>query len=84
MLFISITPGALGFREAAIGYVMYRFTEGQEVALSASVLDRVVMTVVIVIVAQIGIFKLIRPALRGSGGKGSSGEAGDGENSPTR
>jgi len=63
MLFISITPGALGFREAAIGYVLYNFCD-PSLSVAASLLDRLVMTTLIVGVAQIGLFQFIRPVLR--------------------
>lgn len=63
MLFISITPGALGFREAAIGYVMFSFCD-PSLSVAASLLDRLVMTVLIVGVSQLGLFQFVRPVLR--------------------
>jgi len=63
MLFISITPGALGFREAAIGYVMFSFCD-PSLSVAASLLDRLVMTVLIVGVSQIGLVQFVRPVLR--------------------
>jgi uncharacterized membrane protein YbhN (UPF0104 family) len=63
MLFISITPGALGFREAAIGYIMYSFCD-PSLSVAASLLDRLVMTALIVGVAQIGLLQFVRPVLR--------------------
>lgn len=65
MLFLSITPGALGFREAAIGFVMYNFCD-PSLSVAASLLDRVVMTVVIIGVSQVGLFQFVRPVLRGA------------------
>ena len=59
----SVTPGALGFREYAIassGPLLMPVTAAD--ALLATVLDRVVWTAGTVVVGQIGIWTLIRPA----------------------
>ncbi|NLF17130.1 MAG: flippase-like domain-containing protein [Lentisphaerae bacterium] len=63
-LVVSLTPGALGFREAAIVYAAARYTGDPELAFNASVLDRLVMTLLLVVVAQVGLVWLVRPALR--------------------
>jgi len=59
---VSVTPAALGFREGAIVYVAPLLGTTREIALSAAVLDRVVLTACNILVAQIGIWKLLRPA----------------------
>jgi uncharacterized membrane protein YbhN (UPF0104 family) len=61
---VSLTPGALGFREAAIVYAADRYTGDPELAFNASLLDRLIMTLLLVGVAQIGLMTLVRPALR--------------------
>jgi uncharacterized membrane protein YbhN (UPF0104 family) len=64
MFFVSITPGGLGFREAAITYSSAMLGTDPGVALTASILDRVVWTAGVILVAQIGMWRMIRPALR--------------------
>ena len=61
---ISVTPAALGFREGAIVYGARVMQTNGDMALAAAVLDRVVGTACTVIVGQIGLWQLIRPALR--------------------
>jgi uncharacterized membrane protein YbhN (UPF0104 family) len=63
-MLISLTPGALGFREAAIGMVMFQFAENPEIAVAAAFLDRIVMTACMVLIGQVGVMVLIRPILK--------------------
>lgn len=68
MFVLSLTPGALGFREAAIVYGIRLAGVGEPVSLAAAILDRVLTTVVIIVMAQIGLWRLIRPMReRGAG-----------------
>lgn len=62
--FVSITPAGLGFRELGITYSapMMGVTIGD--AILAALLDRLVWTAGVVIVAQLGMWRLVRPALR--------------------
>jgi uncharacterized membrane protein YbhN (UPF0104 family) len=64
MFFVSVTPGGLGFREAAITYSSAMLGTDPGVALTASILDRVVWTAGVILVAQVGMWRMIRPALR--------------------
>ena len=64
MFFVSVTPGGLGFREAAITYSSAMLGTDPGVALTASILDRVVWTAGVILVAQLGMWRMIRPALR--------------------
>lgn len=64
MFFVSVTPAGLGFREAAITYSSTMLGTDPGVALTASVLDRVVWTAGVVLVAQVGMWRMVRPALR--------------------
>ncbi len=43
-LFISLTPGALGFREAALVYGSYLLSVSADISLAVGILDRVVTT----------------------------------------
>src|SRR5207247_2888944 len=61
---ISVTPAALGFREGAIVYASRVLQTTGDIALAAAVLDRLINTATTVIVGQIGVWQLIRPALR--------------------
>jgi uncharacterized membrane protein YbhN (UPF0104 family) len=64
LFFVSITPGGLGFREAAITYSSTMLGTDPGVALTASILDRAVWTAGVILVAQVGMWRMIRPALR--------------------
>jgi uncharacterized membrane protein YbhN (UPF0104 family) len=52
---ISITPGALGIREAAIGYAGAASGIPPETAVAAALLDRVSWTAAIIVASQIGL-----------------------------
>jgi uncharacterized protein (TIRG00374 family) len=64
LFFISITPAGLGFREAGIIYTSTIMGVTPGVAAVAALLDRLVWMVGIVLVAQFGMWRMIRPALR--------------------
>ena len=55
---VSITPAGLGFREAAIVFGASLTGATKEEALAAAFLDRLVMIVTLVILAQIGLWKM--------------------------
>jgi uncharacterized membrane protein YbhN (UPF0104 family) len=61
---ISITPAGLGFREWAIVYAARMMHATGDVALAAAVLDRLIGIACNVVVGQLGVWQLIRPALR--------------------
>ena len=61
-MLVSITPAGLGFREAAIAYSATMIGCSPSVAVAAAVLDRLVMTVCVVILAQVGLWRLARGA----------------------
>ncbi len=61
-MLVSITPAGLGFREAAIAYSATMIGCSPSVALAAAVLDRLVVTACVVILAQIGLWRLVRGA----------------------
>ena len=61
----AVTPSGLGFREAAVVYAARVVGTTGDIALAAAVLDRLVGTACTVLVGQVGIWQLIRPALRG-------------------
>jgi uncharacterized membrane protein YbhN (UPF0104 family) len=64
-LLISITPGAIGFREAAVAASAAWLGCSPETALAAAVLDRLVMTAAIVLLAQAGTWWLSAVAAGG-------------------
>lgn len=64
--FVSVTPAGLGFREAAISYSAPLLNTTPDVALAASILDRLVWSMVVILIAQVGMVRMIRPALRRS------------------
>jgi uncharacterized membrane protein YbhN (UPF0104 family) len=64
-LLISVTPGALGFREAAVAASAAWLGCSPETALAAAVLDRLVMTAAIVLLAQAGTWRLSAVAAGG-------------------
>ena len=64
---VSVTPAALGFREAGIVYAARLMHTTGDIALAAAVLDRIISIACNVVVGQLGVWQLIRPALRGPG-----------------
>jgi uncharacterized membrane protein YbhN (UPF0104 family) len=64
MFVVSVTPAALGFRESAIVYSATLLGTTGDVAMAAAVLDRLISTACNVVVGQIGVWQLLRPALR--------------------
>lgn len=65
-LLVSITPSAMGLREGAIIYSAGLMGTIPSVALSAAILDRVVWTLGVVVVAQIGMWQFLVPTYRKS------------------
>ena len=61
---ISVTPAALGFREGAMVYAARLMQTTGDIALAAAVLDRLISTACNVVVGQLGVWQLVRPALR--------------------
>jgi len=57
----SITPAGLGLREAAVAYSAAMLGCSPAMAISAAVLDRIVATICVLAIAQLGMWKLIRP-----------------------
>jgi uncharacterized protein (TIRG00374 family) len=64
MFLLALTPGALGLREAAIVTCAQLMGVGADESLAAAVLDRLVMTLVVLVAAQLSAWKLL--------GKGSA------------
>jgi uncharacterized membrane protein YbhN (UPF0104 family) len=64
--FISITPSALGFREGAVVLAAGMLGTTKEICLAAVLLDRIVYSIVIVVVAQVGMLQFMRPVFRQS------------------
>lgn len=71
-MLVSITPAGLGFREAAIAYSATMIGCSPSVAVAAAVLDRLVVTACVVILAQFGLWRLVRGAGNGSSGGGAA------------
>jgi uncharacterized membrane protein YbhN (UPF0104 family) len=67
MIAISVTPGALGFREAAIIYAAGLLGTSGDVALSAALLDRIVVAACNIALAQVGLMWIVRPAFAARG-----------------
>lgn len=59
--FISITPSALGFRETAVALAAGMLGASPEICVAAVLLDRIVYSIVIVVVAQVGMWQFMRP-----------------------
>jgi uncharacterized protein (TIRG00374 family) len=62
--FISVTPSALGFREGAVVLAAGLLQTTREICLAAVLLDRIVYSVVIILVAQVGMWQFMRPVFR--------------------
>jgi uncharacterized protein (TIRG00374 family) len=77
--FLSVTPSALGFREG--GILLATPLMGPDVdrgmVLAATVLDRIVYSLVIVVIGQLGMWRLVGPAFRGrrAGSRAAAGPA---------
>jgi uncharacterized membrane protein YbhN (UPF0104 family) len=56
---VSITPGALGFREGGVVYVAPMLGTTGDVALAAAVLDRLVLTGCNIVFGQIGLWRYV-------------------------
>ena len=65
-MLISLTPGALGFREGAIMYGSFLIGLRPDMCLAAAVLDRAVMTASQVVIGQMGLWFMFGPALKDS------------------
>lgn len=63
-LFVSVTPAALGFREAVISYSAPLLNTTHDVALAASILDRLIWSIIVIVISQFGMWRMIRPVLR--------------------
>ena len=62
--FIAITPASLGFREGGIMLAAPLMGVTRDVALAATVLDRIVFSTVIIIVGQFGMWRMVRPVFQ--------------------
>ena len=58
MFMLALTPGALGLREAAIVYGARIAGVTPEASLAAALLDRLVMTLVLLVLAQVSAWRL--------------------------
>ncbi|MFA6133631.1 MAG: lysylphosphatidylglycerol synthase transmembrane domain-containing protein [Phycisphaerae bacterium] len=63
MFLVSITPGALGLREAAITYVYAVLIGTPEIAVNAALLDRMTLMLGTIVIAQVGLWQFVRPVL---------------------
>jgi uncharacterized protein (TIRG00374 family) len=59
MFLVSVTPGALGFREGGMVYAARVLGTTGDVALAAAVLDRIVLTGCNLVLGQIGVWRYI-------------------------
>lgn len=57
-MLVSITPMALGLREGAIAYSAQMIGTTPAIALTAAILDRLVWTIGVVVLSQIGLWQL--------------------------
>jgi uncharacterized protein (TIRG00374 family) len=57
-MLVSITPMALGLREGAITYAAQLMGTTPSIALAAAVIDRLVWTVGVLVVGQVGVWQL--------------------------
>jgi uncharacterized membrane protein YbhN (UPF0104 family) len=73
--FISITPSALGFREGAVLLGAGMLGTTKEICLAAVLLDRLVYSAVIIVVAQVGMWQFMRPVFRSARAAGVPGAA---------
>lgn len=60
-LLVSITPSAMGLREWAIIYSADLLGTAPSIALSAAILDRVVWTIGVIFIAQVGMWQFMLP-----------------------
>ncbi|HLL90611.1 MAG TPA: flippase-like domain-containing protein, partial [Tepidisphaeraceae bacterium] len=59
---LSFTPSGLGFREGAIVVTAGLLGVSRDACLAAALLDRIIWTAAVIVVAQYGFYRLIRPA----------------------
>lgn len=59
MFLVSITPGALGFREGGMVYAARVLGTTGDVALAAAVLDRIVLTGCNLVLGQVGVWRYL-------------------------
>ena len=59
--FLSVTPSALGFREGGMAIAAPLIGVTQEMAVAVTVLDRIVFSLVIVVIGQLGMWRLVGP-----------------------
>ena len=87
MFLVSITPGALGFREGGMVYAARMMGTTGDVALAAAVLDRIVVSGCNLVIGQIGIWRYLggrsSPAVPDASGAEAGAEAGTGAGSST-
>jgi uncharacterized membrane protein YbhN (UPF0104 family) len=62
--FISITPSALGFREGGVMLAAPLMGVSTDLALAATILDRIVYSLVIIVIGQLGMWRLVGPVFR--------------------
>jgi len=62
---IGYTPGGVGFREGGIAIGAAMMGVSEPTAVATSLLDRAVMTVVVIVLGQIGTWQFVRPTLAG-------------------
>jgi uncharacterized protein (TIRG00374 family) len=71
--FISVTPSALGFREGGVLLAAPLIGVTADMAVAATILDRIVYSLVIVVIGQLGMWRLVGPVFKG--GRGAAGTA---------
>lgn len=64
-MLVAITPAGLGLREAVVAFSAHVLGVEPSAALSVAILDRLVMTLCVIVLAQVGTWRLIRPLNRG-------------------
>ena len=67
MFLVSITPGALGFREGGLVYAARVLGTSGDIALAAALLDRLVLTGCNLVLGKIGMWRYIGRAGRPAG-----------------
>lgn len=59
-ILIGLTPGGLGMREGAICYGYHLLGTPIETGIAAALLDRAVMTLCVVVIGQLGLWRMLR------------------------
>jgi uncharacterized membrane protein YbhN (UPF0104 family) len=68
---MSVTPSALGFREGGMVIAAPLIGVSADMAVAVTLLDRIVYSLVIIVIGQLGMWRLVGPVFKGQRSAGS-------------